>query len=186
VPSSNAAFAVNCAPWPGDIDAVGAPVIVMLTAAGPPIELSSGPHPARNAAPASNPKPATHPPILHIPSARISPPVRPRGAAEADMSPAPSRFILPHGTRRALSTVNRSPFCVRSRVSVHQPYGVERPAVLRRAADFVDKVLKGAKPAEVRVEQATKHERVVNLNTAKALGVTIPNSLRARADEVIQ
>ena len=85
-----------------------------------------------------------------------------------------------------MSTVNRSPFCVRSRVSVHQPYGVERPAVLRRAADFVDKVLKGAKPAEVRVEQATKHERVVNLNTAKALGVTIPNSLRARADEVIQ
>ena len=65
-------------------------------------------------------------------------------------------------------------------------YGNDRVENFRRAADYVDRILRGAKPAELPVQFPAKFEMAVNLRTAKALGLTVPPSIRLRADEVIE
>jgi putative tryptophan/tyrosine transport system substrate-binding protein len=65
-------------------------------------------------------------------------------------------------------------------------YGANFLDLYRRTAELVDKILRGTKPADIPVEQPTRFDLIVNLTTAKALGLTMPSSLLARADEVIE
>jgi putative ABC transport system substrate-binding protein len=89
-----------------------------------------------------------------------------------------------------LALANRLPTLVHNREMVEAggliSYGPSFPDLFRRAAGYVVKIVKGAKPSELPVEQPTKFDLAINLKTAKTLGVTIPPTLLARADEVIE
>lgn len=101
----------------------------------------------------------------------------------------PLVFMLREQTA-ALSVKHRLPVIYPSREDVEAgglvSYGTNVPEQYRQAASLVDKILKGARPADLPVEQPTKFELVINLKTAKSLGITIPQSMLLRADEVFQ
>ena len=92
--------------------------------------------------------------------------------------------IMDFATKQRLPTVPVHPELVEA--GALMSFGPSYPGMHRRAAYFVDRILKGAKPAELPVEQPTKFELVINLKTAKALGLTIPPALLQRADQVIE
>jgi putative ABC transport system substrate-binding protein len=90
----------------------------------------------------------------------------------------------------ALALAARLPTIFNSPDTVHagglMSYGPNFPALFRRTADFVDKILRGTKPGDIPVEQPTNFELVVNLKTAKVLGLDVPAALIATADDVIE
>jgi ABC-type uncharacterized transport system substrate-binding protein len=98
-------------------------------------------------------------------------------------SPAERSLLSALTTETRLASLYELKECVRA--GGLMSYGANIEEVARNAAIFVDRILKGARPAEIPVEQPSKLELVINLQTAKAIGLSIPQSLLLRADEVI-
>jgi putative ABC transport system substrate-binding protein len=114
-----------------------------------------------------------------------------KGQAEAVLVRVPGPILSPHRTEvAALAVKHRLPVIYDRAEEVEagglMSYGVSVPDLHRRAATYVDKILKGAKPAELPVEQPTKFEFIINLKAAKQIGLTIAPNVLARADKVIR
>jgi putative ABC transport system substrate-binding protein len=114
-----------------------------------------------------------------------------KGHADAVLMLVSGPVFNPHRTQVVdLAVKNRLPVIYRNRVDVEAgglvSYGVHLPDLDRRAATYVDKILRGAKPADLPVEQPTKFEFVINLKAAKEIGLTVPPNVLARADRVIR
>jgi ABC-type uncharacterized transport system substrate-binding protein len=114
-----------------------------------------------------------------------------KGRAEAVLVRVPGPILSPHRTKVAALAVKRGLPVIYDRAEEVEAgglmsYGVRVVDLHRRAATYVDKILKGAKPADLPVEQPTKFEFVINLKAAKQIGLTIPQRVLARADKVIR
>jgi putative ABC transport system substrate-binding protein len=113
-----------------------------------------------------------------------------RERADALLIGATSTFLAHRARLAELALKARLPTMLSFRESVEagglMAYAVNMADFVGRAAVYVDKILKGAKPADLPIEQPTKFELVINLKTAKALGLTVPHSYLMRADEVIE
>jgi putative tryptophan/tyrosine transport system substrate-binding protein len=114
-----------------------------------------------------------------------------KGRAEAGLVRVPGPILSPHRTKIAAVAVKRRLPVIYDRAEEVEAgglmsYGVKVPDLHRRAAMYVDKILKGAKPADLPVEQPTKFEFIINLKAAKQIGLTIPPNVLARADKVIK
>jgi putative tryptophan/tyrosine transport system substrate-binding protein len=100
------------------------------------------------------------------------------------ISPAQRQWIVDFSAKSRVPALSEASDWVESGGLIS--YGVSQPEIFRRAATFVDRILKGAKPAELPVERPTKFEMVINLKTAKQIGLIIPQSVLYRADKVIK
>ena len=113
-----------------------------------------------------------------------------RERAEALMVVASPLFITHREPLAELARKHRLPAMFGSKENVEAggliSYAADLTDLHRRAATYIDKILKGAKPGELPVEQASKYEMVINQKTAKAIGLTVPPALIARADDVIE
>ena len=96
---------------------------------------------------------------------------------------ANARTIAEFAIRSRLPSVGFGEYCEAGGLA---GYGVDFPHIWRRSMAFVDKILKGTKPADLPIEQADKFEFIINLKTAKALGLDVTDSLSARANQVIE
>ena len=119
------------------------------------------------------------------------PPARDLSRAASGAASLPPDLVAASGSRiTTMALAARLPTMSNFREFVEAggliSYGANIPDLFRRAGDYVDKILRGAKPADLPVEQPTKFDLVVNLTTAKALGLTVPRMLLGRADEVIE